>query len=360
MQKNRIKALQEILKEKQIDAFLITNFYNIVYLTGFKTLTSHERESFVLITQKNVYLFSDARYQNDSIVFVQFKLLTAGNGLIKQLDEIVKEEGIKILGFEKEDLKWSEYEAIKTSAKIELFPLDKIIIQLRAIKDKYEIDNIKKACKVGDQSLIELIPYMKFGKSEKEIAFLFEKIVRGKECELSFDPIVAIDKNSSIPHYNTKTGKGKINHSSIILIDCGVNYQGYCSDITRVFFVNNISEIMKKKYLSLKQIHQQTINQIKEGGKLSEIDLYCRRQMVDCGLPNYPHSTGHGVGLEVHEYPKVSTFSTEQIMRSSVFTIEPGIYFPDEWGMRIEDTVYLDKEGNCNILTQFSKEIILL
>jgi len=370
LQNNRIEVLRAMLVGKQIDALLVTNSFNITYLTGFTTLAPYEREAFVLVTRRNVYLFSDGRYENkcqnlnvkyqNSSTNLQFRLLSANNNLINHIRAIIKEENIKILGFEREDLKWSEYESITSGLKNTLFPMDRIIIQNRAVKDEIEMKCIENACKINDQSLIELIPYIKYGKSEKEIAFLFETIVKNKGYELSFDPIVAVDKNSSIPHYNTKTGGGIIQQNSIVLIDCGVKYKGYCSDMTRTFFVGKISDTLRKTYTVLQKTQQQTIDQIKEGGTFFDIDQYCRKQIADGGLSDYPHSTGHGVGLEVHEYPKVSTFSTEKVTQNNTFTIEPGVYYSGQWGMRIEDTICLDNKGNGTVLTQFSKEIMLL
>lgn len=370
MYQNRIEKLRTLMLEQNVDAFLVTNHFNIIYLTGYETLAPHEREVFVLVTQGKVYVFSDGRYQEDIQLLISnnqsishkpiFKLLTSQKGLFRHLREIIDGEKIRKLGFEREDLKWSEYETIKNNVIATLLPLDKTIIQFRAVKEEIEIENIEKACRVGDQALSELIPHLSIGKSEKELAFLFETIVRGKGDEVSFDSIVAVNTNSSLPHYNTKNGREVIKNGSVVLIDCGVNHKGYCSDITRIFFVGNVPEIMKKKYMGLKQVQQNTIDQIKKDMAFSEIDLYCRKRMTDEGLLDYPHSTGHGVGLEIHEFPKVSTFSADKVTANNVFTIEPGIYFPGQWGMRIEDTVYLDHKGCCVVLTQFSKEIVLL
>jgi Xaa-Pro aminopeptidase len=358
MEHNRIKQLQNILIEKKIDAFLVTHPANIIYLTDFVTLAPDEREAFVLVTHRNVYLFSDGRYQNREHISFQFRLLTSANNLIKHLKDIVIKERIKTLGFEREDLKWGEYETITKQMPITLFPLDKIIMHLRMMKDAYERDCIEKACAVGDQSLQILIPHLKPGRTEKEIAFMLETIVRNGGYELSFDPIVAFDQNSAIPHYNTKTGEGIIKQNSIILIDYGVKYKGYCSDITRMFFVGDIYQGIKKEYVSLKQIQQQTIEQIQEGNTFSDLDLYCRKKIINAQLPDYPHSTGHGVGLEIHEYPKVSTFSEDRVCEGQVFTIEPGIYYPGKWGMRLEDTVTIENENTIKILTRFPKDII--
>lgn len=360
MIKQRIQEVRNHLNEKKIDAFLITNSFNIAYLTEFKTLAPSEREAFVLITNKNVFIFSDGRYQAKTSKIFNFKLLTAKNNLIKQLRDTVKKEHINILGFEKEDIKWSEYEAIKKNVAIILLPLDRIIVQLRMIKEENELDAIKKACQLSDQSLHELIPYLKIGKSEKEIAFLLERIIRNKGNELAFDPIIAIDYNTAIPHYDTKNGGGVLNCDSMILIDFGVKYNGYCSDITRMFFTGSISNEKQQNYEVLHKTQKQTIDHIQKFNKLSEIDLYCRRLLKNQQLPTYPHSTGHGLGIEIHEYPKVSTYSNDLVNLNTVFTIEPGIYFPEKWGMRIEDTVCINKKKETVVFTKFPKKLTLL
>lgn len=360
MIKERIHEVRKLLNEKKVDAFFVTNPFNITYITEFRTLAPSEREAFVLITNKNVFIFSDGRYQKNTNKYVRFKLLTAKENVIKQLGDIIKDERIKRLGFEQEDLKWSEYEAIKKNTTAALLPLDRIIIRLRMIKEENEMDAVLKACQLSDQSLHELIPYLKVGKTEKEIAFLLEKTIRNTGNELAFDPIIAIDKNTAIPHYDTKTGYGILNHNSMVLIDFGVKYNGYCSDITRMFFMGTISNEKQKVFEVLSKAQKMTIEQIPKSQSLSEIDLYCRELLSDKRFPIYPHSTGHGLGLEIHEYPKVSSYSNDLIYPNTVFTIEPGVYYPEKWGMRIEDTVGMTKKKDVIMFTQFSKKPILL
>jgi Xaa-Pro aminopeptidase len=369
MYKERITKLKNIISSQNIDALFITNFYNISYFTGFTTLVPHEREAFVLVTKNNIYVMSDGRYHDNfqfSIYNLQsrfkssiFKLLTPEKGLIKHLQEIVAEEKIHKLGFEKEDLKWSEYDLLKNKLNVGMIPLDRAGVKIRAVKEKDEIKKIKKACEIGDSCLNDIAKTIKVGESEKEIAWKIERWIREAGHEVGFDPIVAVDGNAAIPHYDTKNGNGRIKCDSIVLIDMGVNYQGYNSDITRMFFMGEQPDEIVNAYRVLLDAQTKTIQHISQVKKLSDIDTFCRREVIHYTLPvkSYPHSTGHGVGLEVHEYPKISASSDDTLQPGQVFTIEPGIYTLGKWGMRIEDTIAVLPGLVPEVLTRYPKEL---
>ena len=379
MIQQRINKLRKILQEKNIDGFLVSNFYNIFYLSEFKTLTNDEREAWVLVTNKNVYLFTDRRYvlgiasssqtpRNDK----SLKLITPEKGLMKHLQEIVVEEKMKNLGVEGDDLKISEFNQFKKYlSSINLIPLEKII-KIREIKDGEEINKIRFACQIADKCLEDVIKIIKIGSSEKEIAFKIEFWLKEKNYDLAFYPIVAIDKNSSFPHYDTRAGDDKkVKNGSIILIDFGAKYQDYLSDITRMIFVGKPTDEMIKTYDVLLSAQEKTIVTLsrrrrpacRQAGeangqtRLQTIDSFCRKQLIT--NYSYPHSTGHGVGLQIHEYPKISSSSEDLLLPNQVFTIEPGIYLPEKWGMRIEDTVLI-KEDGVEILTKFSKQPLII
>src|SRR3990167_5417055 len=245
MLQQRAKKLRNILQEKNLDGFLVSNFYNILYLTGFKTLTNDEREAWGLITKDNIYLFTDSRYFINN-KYLTLKLITPEKGLMKHLKEIVREEKIQRLGFEGDDLKANELQKIKEKlVNVELISLEKLIIKIRGIKDEEEIKKIKMACQIADQCLEEIVKTTKIGTTEKEIAFKIEFWLKEKNHNLSFYPIVAIDKNSAIPHYDTMNGNNeKVKKNSVILIDYGAKFNGYHSDITRMIFVGQPTDEM--------------------------------------------------------------------------------------------------------------------
>lgn len=375
----RIKKLQNLFTSLNIDALFITNFYNILYFTGFRTLVPHEREAYVLVTREGVYIFSDGRYadnikypisNNQSPISKQasisnkpiFKLLTTEKGLMKHLQEIIVEEKIVKMGFEREDLKWSEYHTFQKTLGVELVPQDRVGIKIRAMKETQEIEKIQKACEIGDECLSDISKLLRLDMSEKEIGWKIESWIRQKRYEVAFDPIVAVDVNSAVPHYDTKNGNGRVKRDSIILIDMGVKYEGYNSDITRMFFIGEQPEEVVSAYQILLDAQTKIIQHISKEKKLSELDSFCRKEVARYTLHDlsYPHSTGHGVGLEVHENPKVSGTSEEILQPGNVITIEPGIYIPGKWGMRIEDTVLITSENKAKTLTAYPKSVVIL
>lgn len=365
MYDQRIKKVREVLSEKNLDCILISNFYNILYLTGFKTLTTDEREAFVLITKNKTYLFSDERYLSKSyesgVKSYEVKLIDPGKGLIIHLREIIRQEQIRSLGFEGEDLKFFEFEKIKELlVNLKLIPTDRLIITVREIKDREETGNVQKACEIGDDCLSDIIKIIKPGISEKEIAFKMEMWIKENGYDLAFDPIVAVDTNSAIAHYNTKTGSGKIKDGSVILLDFGVKYNDYLSDMTRMVFFGKPGEGVKNAYAVLLQAQEQTVSKLAEFTYLKDADNYCRKLLSEARQPNYPHSTGHGVGLEIHEYPKISFNSPDRKLAGQVITVEPGIYFPEKFGMRVEDTVVIDKDLKPIVLTKFPKSFLVI
>ncbi|MFA6017023.1 MAG: Xaa-Pro peptidase family protein [Patescibacteria group bacterium] len=363
MLQTRVQKLQKILQEKNLDGFLVSNFYNILYLTGFKTLTDNEREGWGMVTKKNIYLFTDSRYiiNNKSLIL---KLITPKKGLIKHLQEIVEQEKIERLGFEGDDLNVNELQRIKEYLPtVETVSLEKLIIKIREIKDDEEISSLRTACKIADQCLTEVVKTIKPGISEKEIAFGIEFWLKEKGYDFSFYPIVAVDKNSAVPHYDTRNGTNeKVKKNSIILIDYGAKFNDYHSDTTRMIFTGKPTAEMINTYTALLNAQEKTIQKLKTDNNPVSIDQYCRKVLTTNYplLPTtYPHSTGHGVGLQIHEFPKISFTSTDILLPNQVVTIEPGVYFEGKWGMRIEDTVLIKEGKQIEVLTKFNKEIII-
>ena len=346
MFKKRIKFLKNFFLKNNLDSFLISNFYNILYLSGLKTLTENEREAWLLITNKNNYLLTDVRYlisfkQNSNNNFLIFKLITPEKGLIFHLKEIIKNEKIKKLAVEGDNLKVNEFNNLKQALiETEIILTNKTIINQRSIKDEQEIEKIKKTCQIADNCLKDITKTIKLEQTEKEIAFKIEFWLKEKGFDLAFYPIVAIDKNSAIPHYDTRTnGLEKVKKQSVILIDFGAKYQEYLSDITRVVFIGKPTSQQINVYNKLLSIQEKTLNFSQKNFLSKDLDFYCRQLYQQENLPQCSHSIGHGIGLEIHEYPKIIFLSEEKIVNNQVFTIEPGVYFKNQWGIRIEDTV---------------------
>jgi len=363
----RILKIKKLFKNLNLDAFLISNFYNILYLTGFKGLSSQERESWFLITKNKSYFFTDSRYflsskklKNIEIIIISFK-----KNLLLYLKEIFEKEKVINCGVEADDLKVNEFDLLVKEIKdVNFIPTEKIILKQRAIKDKKEIEKIKKACQIGDECLKTIIKLIGQEIYEKELAFKIELFIKEKGFDLAFMPIVAFDENSSLPHYNTQNGNNKkLKNKAVILIDFGVKFENYSSDITRVFFLGKPTNNLLNIYQKLLEAQEKTINFCQKEILAKEIDIFCRETLTK-KLPNfssyfYSHATGHGVGLEIHEMPTISIKSKDKITKNQVFTIEPGIYIPKKYGLRIEDTILIE-ENKSTIITQFDKKIMIL
>lgn len=343
------------------DAFLVSNFFNILYLTQFETLSPHEREAYVLLIGKRKIIITDARYKGekhsgDSEVYI----LSQGERVIEAITKLCIDNDVKTLGCEADDLKWSEVQLLQKT-DVQLVPVSHVFSPIRAIKTEEELFAIKQACHIGDLVLKDITPYIHPGQTEKEIAWYIEKSIKeGYKADLAFDPIVAVDAHGAIPHYNTKKGEGEIKEGSLLLIDFGVKAHNYCSDITRMVAIGKVPQEAISAYGELLSAQIKTIEYASKNSQLKEIDLFCRNELKTNSHPLYSHSTGHGIGLEVHEAPRVSSISMDEKKAGQVFTIEPGIYVPGKWGMRIEDTVTVSAQGEIEVLTRFPKELILL
>jgi Xaa-Pro aminopeptidase len=358
MEQPRVEALRKTLAEKNIDALLVSNYYNILYLSGFKTLVDNEREAWLLITQNDEYLFTDYRYSSTAH---NIRFLTPEKRLIKHLQEIIDEKSIKTLGFEAEDLKYYECQGFKKSLeKTTLVETHGLVIKQREIKDAGEVAKIKSACEISDRCLKEVAKGIRVGQTEKEISFKIEFWLKEKGYDLAFYPIVAVDENSAIPHYDTRAGDDKkINNGSIILIDFGAKHDDYLSDVTRMVFAGKPRDEIVNQYQSLNESQSKTLKHLKVGESLKSADSFCRGVMKERGLADYSHSTGHGVGVEIHEFPKMSYVSEDVVVPGQVITVEPGFYLPGKWGMRIEDTVLINKT-DAETLTKFTKDLLVI
>lgn len=350
------------LKSHDLDAFIVSCRHNIFFLSGFEGLSPYEREAFVLITKSKTYLITDGRYAITTGVYPHIKKLITNSDhpISYYLRSISKELGIAKVGFEADDLTWQE-QHIFSQLSITLFPMLEAFKAEREVKRDEELTAISKACKIGDSTLKEIIPLISIGKTEREIAWKLEQIIREKyKSEVAFDPIIAINENAANPHYNTKKGEGVILKNSLVLIDFGVKWKNYCSDITRMVAVGKANSEIDSMYEVLKHTQNITKKKIKKLRALCKIDHFCRKILQEKGLNSYPHSTGHGVGLELHEWPKISATSIDDKKKNQVFTIEPGVYQKGKWGMRIEDTGYITSSGEFQDLTRFSRELIRL
>ena len=337
----KMRALRERMKSLNLEGMIVTNPINIRYLTN---ITS---EGTLLITRKENIFITYTMY----IEAVNSVLTINDDIIVMDFRDISKEEYENFfafcenVGFEENHVTYEQYKNIKQKYKANnLVETEGIIEKQRIIKDEEEIEKIKKACEITDNCFTHLLSYIKIGMTEKQIALEIEMYFKTHGADgVSFDPIVAIGENSSIPHWIP--GERKVEMADPILIDMGCIYKGYCSDMTRTIFMGCILEEIKPVYdLALKNLELST-KEITDG---YTIKTAANMVESDFKVNGYSliHALGHGVGLEVHELPFIRLKNEAIFKENMVIADEPGIYLPGKYGIRIEDTLLVTKDGS--------------
>ncbi len=342
---DRLNALYAVLKQNDIGGLFLSSPANISYITGYNS-----RDSFLVISKKKNLYLTDSRYTEEAKKTLNpaFSVEQA-NGLIinSSIADFCDQMGIISLGFEEEYFSFAQYQRLKKTlgASIKLIPSRYLLERLREIKTLDELIKIREATEITINALRFIKNLIVPGKREIEIAGDLERFIRYSGATgASFDIIVASGPNSSFPHH--LSSHRKVANNEPVLIDIGVNFFGYKSDLTRVFFLGKISTLVARIYDIVVQAQNKAINKIKPGTAISEIDAAAREYITQKGYgSNFGHNLGHGIGLEVHEFPNISAKNTEKLKKGMVFTVEPGIYLPGKFGIRIEDTVSVNKEG---------------
>ena len=371
------KVKEEIKKTPPaggLDAVLISSVSNITYLTNYSGFSKEEREAYLLIIKNKQYILSDGRYSEAVKKLIpNFKLIeiSSKNPFEKALKNLIKKHEIKKLGFEGHDITFSEHKKLLNGfddSNHRSFDF------LRSVKTSDEISAIEKACELGDKTFAYILKKIKLGVSEKEIVNEIVFFIKKNGGDISFNPIVAFGPNSAIPHHVPTHNSKLLTHNSIILLDFGVKLNNYCSDMTRTIFFGKPSTEQKRMYETVLEAQQKAIQQFsnltmqQSKIKASEIDKIACDYIISKGYPTIPHGLGHGIGIDVHEAPRLSPKSKDVLKQGMVFSIEPGIYLPAEasakegipaGGVRIEDLVVLEKSG-LRILTQSFRHLLTI
>ncbi len=350
----RLKNVQKVLGRKHIDAVYISSIRNIRYLTGFTGSSG-----FVLITKDKGLFFTDFRYKEQAGIEVRgYERGLESGRRMQALHTLVKKLGIKKLGFEA-SVAYEFFELLK-GLPANLEPQVNLIENLRKIKDKEEISSTKEAALRAEQAFLDIKPKIRVGAREREIALRLEEQLKKGGCRsIPFDIIVASGKNSAMPH--AQPTERKIEKGDFVIIDWGGEAQGYFSDMTRTLLMagNSLSEKITI-YNVVNKARRLAIESVKKGVKTSGIDGVARDTITRAGYGEYfGHGTGHGVGLDVHEAPRLSRVKGEPVRSGMVFTVEPGIYVPGLGGVRIEDMVAV-QEDRVLLLTTLSRELEII
>ncbi len=350
----KIKWLRNKLLGLDMQGIIITNPINIRYLTNI------DAEGIFLITRKENVFITDSRY----IEHVN-AILTIEDGIVVlNIKDLTLEDYENFfifcenVGFEESHLTYAKYKEYMHKFKINNFEeTEGIIEKQRMIKEPEELENIKKACMITDDCFDYLKTFIKVGMSEKQVANEIEKFFMSNGAdELAFDTIVASGKNSSMPHA-VPTDK-LIEPGDPITIDMGCKVNGYCSDMTRTIFAGFVPQAIKPIYDFVLKTQIQVIENLKEGSNVRSVS-----KMVDNNIKlngfEVMHSLGHGVGLEIHEYPYFSNKTDFLLKENMVITDEPGVYIQNKFGVRIEDTLLINKFSSTS-LTKSDKNYVVI
>ncbi|MEZ7170966.1 M24 family metallopeptidase [Sporosarcina sp. OR05] len=348
-------TLREALKENALDAILVTNSYNRRYITGFTGSSG-----VAVISANDAVFITDFRYTEQAAEQVKgFRIVKHERTIIEEVAAQVQEMNIQTLGFEKDDVTFGMYELYNEKVQAELKPVSGIIEKLRMIKSAEEIEILKDAAKIADDAFAHICTFIKPGVSELEVSNELEMFMRKQGAtSSSFDIIVASGERGALPH---GVASAKIIQSGeLVTLDFGALYNGYISDITRTVAVGEPSEQMREIYEITRAAQQKALEEIKPGMTGIEADAIARDYIKSKGYGEaFGHSTGHGIGLEVHEGPALSFRSETVLVPNMSVTVEPGIYVPGVGGVRIEDDIIITEEGNVR-LTHSPKELIIL
>lgn len=349
------EELRKYIQHNNLDGIYLTNKVNLRYIVGIEGV---ER---IYITLSDIYFFVGSIYLNE------VKGLNYSNDISiinvsanSYKEEITKTLEGRVIGVEFNDLTVLQEQKLLNEYMVKkIVDVNNIIENIRMVKSEEEIKKIKKACEITSKAFEYIIGYIQEGQTERQICNELNRYMIDNGADgLAFDTIVASGKNSANPH--AVVSNRVIQKNDIILFDFGAKYDGYCSDMSRTVFVGNPTQEMKDRYSIVLDAQKQAINRIK-----ADVDISSIHDGIVEGFKKYSiedkfiHTTGHGLGLDIHESPIIYSNKKEVFSENMIVTVEPGIYFNNEYGIRIEDTILVTKSG-AEIFTTCNKELIII
>jgi Xaa-Pro aminopeptidase len=351
---SRLALIREAMKKKKIDGFLVTDITNIHYLTGFSGSSG-----FLFITGKEHFFSTDFRYRDQSEQEVKgWDIVIERGNRIQTIQNLYKKTGTKNLGFES-SVSYEFYNQLSQKT-FRITAAGHFIERLRTIKIEAEINTIKEAVERAEEAFLKVKPFIREGAHERAIALRLEERLRIKGCRnIPFEIIVASGSHAALPH--ARPTEKKLQKGDLVIIDWGGEADGYCSDMTRTFLIRgqNIGK-QKEIYQIVLGANRRAISSVIPGIESRQVDSTARTFIENAGYGEmFGHGTGHGVGLQVHELPRISWNKSSPVRENMVFTVEPGIYVPGVGGVRIEDMVVV-REKKAEVLTSLKKDLEII
>jgi len=345
-----------LLEGAGVEAFYVTNPENRFYLSGFSGTAGA-----LLLCRNDLFLLTDFRYTVQAeLECPSFKIIEINDSYIDTLAQILKEKNISRLGCEGDHLSYNQFLILKDKlAGIDIKGTSGLVEKLRLNKDDAEIKNIEEAVRLADRALEQVLPGIKPGVPEREIALKLEYSMKSMGADgVAFNIIVASGPRSALPH--GVASSRRLQKGDMVTIDFGAVYRGYHSDITRTVVLGEPEPRQEEIYSIVLEAQVQAVKAIRSGVRASDIDRVARDIITRNGYGEcFGHSTGHGLGLNIHESPRLSSKDETVLQAGMVVTVEPGIYLPDWGGVRIEDTVLVEESG-CRVLTRAPKDKLMI
>jgi Xaa-Pro aminopeptidase len=351
----RLTSLRKEMTSKGIDSFLVTDMKNVRYVTGFTGSSGA-----LMVDASAATLITDFRYAEQVEEETSgFDIRISKNPPFLEAAKI-KDGARGRLGFEGKSMSCLDWRKLEEALPgVDLVPCEGLVESLRKVKDSYEIGKIRGAAEITDRVFQEILTEVKPGVSEAELAAEIDyRFRRRGASDSAFDTIVASGPRSSMPH--ARAGDRRLAKGDAITFDMGAVLGGYCSDMTRTVFLGRADDTQRLVYRLVLDAQEKAEKMVRPGVRSCDLDRAARSKIESDGYgENFGHRLGHGVGLEVHEEPVISAKVDAPVSEGMVFTIEPGVYLPRRYGVRIEDTVVVREDG-YEILTKSSKELIEL
>lgn len=357
MDNKKLSKLLNLMEENQVDQILIADPASIFYLTGKWVHPGHRLYALLIDRKENYNLFVHEMFQIREDLGVEIHYFKDTDNPVEVLSKYVIDEGKFVVDKEWPTRFFLSLSELKPNLKYSAKPLIELV---RRVKNEEEIKLMKEASKLNDKAVEMLSKRFNSNGTEKEATDELANIYEELNTEgFSFDPIVCYGKNAADPHHMPDK-VSELKEGDVVLFDIGCIKDAYCSDMTRTFFWKSASEKQIEVYNIVREANERAIKAVKPGMKFSEIDAVARDYITEKGYGEYfIHRLGHCIGMEVHEYGDVSATNDEIIEVGNIFSIEPGIYLPGEFGVRIEDLVLVTEDG-CENLNSYSKELQIL
>ena len=349
----RVERLRALMEARRIPPILVTNLINVRYLTGFTGSAG-----LALFGPRHSILWVDPRYTlqaREQACGVE--VIEERRGLLKGTAAWLQKHAVRDLGYEASNLTCAQFHELRTEAgrTIRLRPAGDLIEELRVVKDRGEIEAMRSAGQVTAKVFEDLLKRVKPGVQERDLAAEIEYRMRERGAEgAAFETIVASGPRAAHPH--ARSSSKLLQEEELVILDLGAILNGYAADMTRTVFLGEPSRRVCTLYAAVLKAQREAVQSIQDGVKAGDIDATARRVLAERGLAqHFTHSTGHGVGLEIHERPRLAKGEATRLRAGSVVTVEPGVYLEGFGGIRVEDTVLVGPEGS-EILTPASLE----